>query len=1849
MHLLTVCAEEELDFLLFLSSTVALDKTGGLSGYAAGCAFVDALALSESHRYPVKTLNLGHCAIGTGARLSDASKTRLALSGIRPLTMDDAMPALASLIAEPHRQLALVKTLYPDTLPWLDASLSYYHDDQVHHASIQLAEWVKSESAATLANLSPSSIFQHSQLEQDLIRLLADLAQVLNFKQLKPQGYLARWLAASQHWLTGQVSTAKTLEQVWQHWQQTLAQQGYASDLTAALALVETCMRALPDILAGKCVATDVMFPGASMVLVDGIYQNNRVSDYFNAVLAETLVKFIQTQTPGRTLRILEIGAGTGGTTTRVLARLNDYRDVIAEYCYTDVSKAFLFLGQERFAADYPFLVTQRLDIEQPPGNQGFASYAYDVVIATNVLHATRDIRQTLAHAKTLLRGKGLLLLNEITTPSLYAQLTFGLLEGWWLSADDVLRAPNAPILLAQRWLTVLNQQGFKQACQITPDAVGLGQQVFASLSDGLIVTPSVSVLTQSPAESVTMTAESTQTTAAVLTTVTAKIKTIVAAVLRMRVDAIDTNEALEAYGIDSILIVQMTNRLREVFAEISRTVLFECQTVAALAEYCVKHYPAQAADLLASNPASTPTNTTVTPTIQAKPAPKKLTSESEAIAIIGMSCRFPGADTVEAFWQLLQSGGDAITEVPKQRWAIDDFYLADIEQAIEQGKSYCRWGGFIDNIDAFDAQFFNISPKEAMTIDPQERLFLQTAWSALEDAGITRDQLQQHYRQQVGVFAGITRTGFDLFGPELWQAGKTLYPHTSFSSVANRLSYFLNLRGPSVPVDTMCSSSLTAIHQASQSLLNHECDLAIVGGVNIYQHPSNYVWLSAQRMLSKDGRCKSFAAGANGFVPGEGVAVLVLKRWSDALVDDDLIYAKIRATHINHGGKTNGYTVPNPLAQAELIQSALNKAGVNARAVSYIEAHGTGTELGDPIEMTALTQAFSEDTSDKGFCALGSVKSNIGHLEAAAGVAGVIKTVLQLQHSQIVPSLHADSLNPLIDFANTPFTLARQLSDWTQPVLNGVEQPRIAGVSSFGAGGANAHIVLEEYQAQSRQTLVKPVVALVLSAKNKDRLTAYAEQLCQFIECHRAVCLAELAYTLQIGREAMTERLAFTAASTTEALEKLRAFLAESEADYYVGSSQAHKSVIQVLSDEPGIEQTLAQWFAHQRFDKLLTLWTQGLKVDWSAFYQHEPVKPKRISLPTYPFARQEHRLPSVQAVKPKLVETTTAVQHAIPNVQLSQPVTTSLVSNTLSKPSGITLTAVSAVPTQFNAALTRGLRQLTPLPQMLSHSELSNTQQVRLHSHTEHSNDERATAIIEVINQGQGIYQLAISTAADGFNVESLFIDAVQFLLTDAENIKVLVLSGLPVLENNTAIQRLSDLLTQLSVPVIVVEPRAFSLLTQRLPKLVWLTASSVEQALTLAVIIADVSRLALTTLTQHFIQQHFRQRTDVVLSADWPLALIKTDTVLASHVVLSELGGAKPVALASEVVSLCRYDNGIALITLADKRAKNTFTPEFVDGVLMAFADIAEAQCDKVVVLTGFEQYFACGGTQQGLLAIQQGLAKFTDEQSYCAPLFCELPVLAAMQGHAIGAGWAMGLYCDVSLFSEESRYQSPYLRYGFTPGAGSTLIFPQKLGKAFSFEILYSAQTYTGHELKQRGISQRVLPRERVLPSALAIAAALCQMPRARLIAEKQQRVQELRQQLFTVFAEELAMHDKTFVHNPEVIAKISQHFAQSLSDANNRTPSYGLKAQPATPKPSSNELFNELRASLAEELYLKPDAIDATAVFIDLGMDSISAVTWIRKLNKRFWRSIGSNVDLSLSAAHSVCRVYRWVG
>ncbi|WP_164744552.1 KS-MAT linker domain-containing protein, partial [Paenibacillus xylaniclasticus] len=360
------------------------------------------------------------------------------------------------------------------------------------------------------------------------------------------------------------------------------------------------------------------------------------------------------------------------------------------------------------------------------------------------------------------------------------------------------------------------------------------------------------------------------------------------------------------------------------------------------------------------------------------------------------------------------------------------------------------------------------------------------------------------------------------------------------------------------------------------------------------------------------DGQCKSFGKGGNGFVPGEGVGVVLLKPLSRAIADEDPIHAIIRGTSINHGGKTNGYTVPSPAAQGELVRSALEKAGVHARAVSYIEAHGTGTELGDPIEIAGLTQAFRKDTSDTGFCSIGSVKSNIGHLEAAAGIAGVSKIVLQMKHRTLVPSLHAKELNPNINFEQTPFVVQQELAEWKRPVVEidgeTKEYPRMAGISSFGAGGSNAHVILEEYIPEERAKLAvtawNPAV-IVMSSRNEDQLKKQAERMLTAIEEGRVTedSLADMAYTLQVGREAMEERLAVIAVSMQELKDKLKAFLEGKDGipELYRGQVKRNKEALTALVEDEDMEKTIASWIRKRKYAKVADLWVKGLDIDWT------------------------------------------------------------------------------------------------------------------------------------------------------------------------------------------------------------------------------------------------------------------------------------------------------------------------------------------------------------------------------------------------------------------------------------------------------------------------------------------------------------------------------------------------------------------------------------------------------------------------------------------------------------------------
>ena len=465
-------------------------------------------------------------------------------------------------------------------------------------------------------------------------------------------------------------------------------------------------------------------------------------------------------------------------------------------------------------------------------------------------------------------------------------------------------------------------------------------------------------------------------------------------------------------------------------------------------------------------------------PSVEAGEAP-------EPIAIIGMAARLPGAPDVDAFWHNLAQGRDSITEIPASRW---DWRAVWGDPAREDNRTHVKWGGFIEGVDEFDPLFFGISPKEAEVMDPQQRLLMEYTWRAIEDAGIAPSSLSG---RQVALYVGTAGGGYASL---IARAGLAIEGYSATAIVPsvgpNRMSYLLNLHGPSEPVETACSSSLVALRKGVMALQHGGCELAIVGGVNTMVTPDAHISFSKAGMLSARGRCATFSAQADGYARGEGVGMLVLKKLKQAQADGDPIHGVIRATAENHGGRANSLTAPNPKAQAELLEQAYTQAGVDPRSIGYIEAHGTGTALGDPIEINGLKTAFKRlyeqaqaPQPEQPHCGIGSVKTNIGHLELAAGVAGVIKVLLQLKHRTLAKSLHAEELNPYIQLEGSPFYIVRESLPWPAPLdAQGRELPRRAGVSSFGFGGVNAHVVLEEYVAPPAQPQASGPQAIVLS-----------------------------------------------------------------------------------------------------------------------------------------------------------------------------------------------------------------------------------------------------------------------------------------------------------------------------------------------------------------------------------------------------------------------------------------------------------------------------------------------------------------------------------------------------------------------------------------------------------------------------------------------------------------------------------------------------------------------------------------------------------------------------------------------
>lgn len=1000
------------------------------------------------------------------------------------------------------------------------------------------------------------------------------------------------------------------------------------------------CLGHFDKILTGQIDVAEVVFKDGAMDLFAEVFKGDAVSDYFNHVVAEAVHSAIlraggQTGASASKVRILEIGAGTGGTTSAVLDVIESSANRV-EFCVTDLSPSLVRYSRRRFADRCPQVNYQSLDIEDDLSQQGFKAHHYDVIIAANVLHDTRDVEFALRQVRTLLKPGGLLILNEYTTIKDCLIFSGALLHGYWLFRDPQRRIEDSCLLGVSQWNTALQHAGFS----VSGSHVLPTQTMDAACSQSVMLCEAL--VKECPAESRVCA----QVVEAIEQDIDSRKTEIIEALIEKHVLALLGEKRASAYspqrplmdmGLDSLELVELKALIKKPLGvNLSPMFLFEHETSEKMAIALSKMVSSERLQGLSpSHPGMQSTGSNQRPVVKPGAMPQtQEKDEPDAIAIVGLACRFPGgAASAESFWNLLESGKHGIVPMPTGRWR----WPASIDPSGNH-KGIDK-AGFLDYIDQFDAPFFRTSPREAELMDPQQRLLLELSWEAIEDGGHRPFELSG---RSIGVFIGVCHGDYREVLTSTSDSSEAYVGTGSASSLlANRLSYFYDLKGPSLTVDTACSSSLFALHHAASAIRNGDCEQALVGAANLMCTPTNSISYYQAGMLSPTGMCRTFDESADGYVRGEGAAMLLLKPLAMALADGDSIYGLVKGTAVNHGGQAASLTAPKPEAQAAVIEAAWHAADVPLESVGYVEAHGTGTRLGDPVEIGGLIEAFrrlyqarGEKWPAKPHCGLGSVKPNIGHLEGAAGLAGLIKVLMAFQHQSIPATLNFGRLNPDIDLDDSPFYIVEQNQAWPHfQDHEGRELPRRAGISSFGFGGANAHAVIQEYPNFVQAEMEHGEYLVPLSAKNTERLVELAARLNKFLESvtdNDAIAepgLSELAYTLQVGREPMEERVAFIVRNRAELLAMLRSYIAGETAvpNCYRGHMEPRR-VKAGASARDKQKQELDMSIALRDLAKLASLWVQGIEFDWTRLYVSGT--PQRTHVPTYPFAKKRYWL---------------------------------------------------------------------------------------------------------------------------------------------------------------------------------------------------------------------------------------------------------------------------------------------------------------------------------------------------------------------------------------------------------------------------------------------------------------------------------------------------------------------------------------------------------------------------------------------------------------------------------------------
>ncbi|MDG9715468.1 SAM-dependent methyltransferase [Streptomyces sp. DH24] len=1293
---------EPLDFFALFSSAIAHTGNPGQSNYAAGSTFMSSYGahLATRLHWPVTVVDWGFWG-DEGAVATPEHRERLARWGVQPLTAAEGLHAFRQVLAAGLTQVAPLRADLAELGRVTPLEPGTRHRRPAAHGPALAAPAGHDRSAAADGTgrdvlAAPAAAVMAAQRADgepyapDYLDAVDDYARLALLDTLREatdclapgahftRAELLRGLSVHDERLPlfdALLASLKSAGHVRSDRGRLTAPTAADADrrhllrhelltrfvhLAPTLDLLDDCAAALPDVLARRRRGLDVLFPGGSDRRMAALYADDPRTRHFNRLTA-TAVRAAVTEAvaadPARRVRILEIGAGTGATTRAVLDAIDDHRDSVS-YHVTDISPSLVAGTRRRLADGRPHTDFRVLDIADDPATQGFDGDRYDIVVATNVLHATRDMRRTLRNVAELTATGGLLAVNEATRVLDAVTPVFGLTDGWWLAGDAGLRLPHGPLLAPATWQALLAEAGFDRSRRFGVHGWTdhqAGQHLFvAERGPWRTASPPAAPppARREPADRPVTPAEPQAPASAngsgdrLLAGTTEHLRNLFADLLRLPPEEVDPAVPLASLGTDSLTVMEAVERLERDIGPVPRELLVTGESVRSVAQALVSAKGTELAALTGAagaptddtpspvptasdSPAPAPEEPSPHPTTArpapepvapaptapetaattARPAPEPVAlaptapetaattpTAPEPIAVVGIAGRYPGAADVDTLWEHLLAGRSLITPVPPGRWSA------------EESGDGAAWGGFLDDVDRFDPLLFRISPREAERMDPAERLFLETAWEALEDAALPPSRLRARAAgdgDRTGVFVGVMHHQYALLGAEERGRGNAVQALSSGWSVANRVSHTFGLTGPSMAVDTACSSALTAVHLAVRSLRDGECGTAIAGGVNVILHPSHHADLAAARMLSPHGTPRVFDTAADGIVTGEGVGALVLKRLSDALRDGDRVHACIRGSAVNADGPTEAYAVPRAEAQVDLITQALRASGADARTVQYVEAQATGSPVGDPVELAALREAYGV-RADGHRLRIGSVKPNTGHLEAASGVVQLTKVILQLRHRTLAPTLGTDG-PPTAD----GFLVPREPVAWPEPPAG---EPRRAAVSSFGAGGANAHVVLEGAPRPDRaddttgsRRPARPLL-LLLSARRPDALRRYARRLAAFLEGPGAALNpVDVTHTLRAGREPLTARLGAVVHDLADIVSVLTAYAQERPHDRLVTGPRGE------APDRHDLPSPDAEVLAQAR------RWMDGEPPDGLA--APEPGA-RIVSLPHYPFS---------------------------------------------------------------------------------------------------------------------------------------------------------------------------------------------------------------------------------------------------------------------------------------------------------------------------------------------------------------------------------------------------------------------------------------------------------------------------------------------------------------------------------------------------------------------------------------------------------------------------------------------------